>query len=252
MMPLAWHGLTSFHMLISAHRDGRIIAGAMTYFGIETIAGSTSRGGSSALREILKRLKEGGCVGITPGWPARPGDDREHRDRQYRPARRRADRAGDLRHEPPARARDLGPLSPRPAVRTRRVFVRRARSRSPRNSTRKASKTSGASSRRGWSKWPARPIASSVMKTPAAVDRRRHQPAGWAGCGRLMLPLLYRKRPGRWRHWRSSTWSDAANGARKTPAGFASAREFPAPSRPQARSCGSMPRASARRPPCWR
>jgi lysophospholipid acyltransferase (LPLAT)-like uncharacterized protein len=72
MMPLAWHRLTSFHMLISAHRDGRIIAGAMTYFGIETIAGSTSRGGSAALRAILKRLKEGGCVGITPDGPRGP------------------------------------------------------------------------------------------------------------------------------------------------------------------------------------
>jgi lysophospholipid acyltransferase (LPLAT)-like uncharacterized protein len=72
MMPLAWHGLTSFHVLISAHRDGRIIAGAMTYFGIETIAGSTSRGGSSALRAILKRLKAGGCVGITPDGPRGP------------------------------------------------------------------------------------------------------------------------------------------------------------------------------------
>ena len=72
MMPLAWHGLSSFHMLISAHRDGRIIAGAMTYFGIGTIAGSTSRGGSSALREILKRLREGACVGITPDGPRGP------------------------------------------------------------------------------------------------------------------------------------------------------------------------------------
>jgi lysophospholipid acyltransferase (LPLAT)-like uncharacterized protein len=72
MMPLAWHGLAPFHMLISAHRDGRIIAGAMTYFGIETITGSTSRGGSPALREILKRLKEGGCVGITPDGPRGP------------------------------------------------------------------------------------------------------------------------------------------------------------------------------------
>jgi lysophospholipid acyltransferase (LPLAT)-like uncharacterized protein len=72
MMPLAWHRMTSFHMLISAHRDGRIIAGAMTYFGIETIAGSTSRGGSSALRAMLKRLKEGGCVGITPDGPRGP------------------------------------------------------------------------------------------------------------------------------------------------------------------------------------
>jgi len=72
MMPLAWHGLTSFHMLISAHRDGRIIAGAMNYFGIGTIAGSTRRGGSSALREMLKRLREGGCVGITPDGPRGP------------------------------------------------------------------------------------------------------------------------------------------------------------------------------------
>jgi lysophospholipid acyltransferase (LPLAT)-like uncharacterized protein len=72
MMPLAWHGLTPFHMLISAHRDGRIIAGAMTYFGIGTIAGSTRRGGSSALREMLKQLREGGCVGITPDGPRGP------------------------------------------------------------------------------------------------------------------------------------------------------------------------------------
>ena len=72
MMPLAWHGLVPFHMLISAHRDGRIIAGAMTYFGIDTIAGSTSRGGSAALRTMLKRLREGGCVGITPDGPRGP------------------------------------------------------------------------------------------------------------------------------------------------------------------------------------
>jgi lysophospholipid acyltransferase (LPLAT)-like uncharacterized protein len=72
MMPLAWHGLAPFHMLISSHRDGRIIAGAMNYFGIGTISGSTRRGGSLALREILKRLKEGGCVGITPDGPRGP------------------------------------------------------------------------------------------------------------------------------------------------------------------------------------
>jgi lysophospholipid acyltransferase (LPLAT)-like uncharacterized protein len=72
MMPKAWHQLTPFYMLISAHRDGRIIAGAMTYFGIGTIVGSTSRGGSSALRAILKQLKEGAAVGITPDGPRGP------------------------------------------------------------------------------------------------------------------------------------------------------------------------------------
>ena len=72
MMPKAWHQLAPFYMLISAHRDGRIIAGAMTYFGIGTIAGSTRRGGSSALRAMLKQLKGGAAVGITPDGPRGP------------------------------------------------------------------------------------------------------------------------------------------------------------------------------------
>jgi lysophospholipid acyltransferase (LPLAT)-like uncharacterized protein len=72
MMPKAWHQLAPFYMLISAHRDGRVIAGAMTYFGIGTIAGSTRRGGSSALRAMLKQLKEGAAIGITPDGPRGP------------------------------------------------------------------------------------------------------------------------------------------------------------------------------------
>ncbi len=72
MMPMAWQRMAPMHMLISAHRDGQIIAGAMTYFGIQSIAGSTRRGGSAALRAMLKRLKEGHCVAITPDGPRGP------------------------------------------------------------------------------------------------------------------------------------------------------------------------------------
>ena len=72
MIPMAWQRLAPMHMLISAHRDGRIIADAVTYFGVESIAGSTSRGGSAALRTMLKRLKAGDCVGITPDGPRGP------------------------------------------------------------------------------------------------------------------------------------------------------------------------------------
>ncbi len=72
MIPLGWRRMAPMHMLISAHRDGRIIADAVTYFGIETIAGSTRRGGSAALRMMLKRLKEGDCVAITPDGPRGP------------------------------------------------------------------------------------------------------------------------------------------------------------------------------------
>jgi lysophospholipid acyltransferase (LPLAT)-like uncharacterized protein len=72
MIPLGWHRMAPMHMLISAHRDGRIIAEAVAYFGIEAIAGSTRRGGSAALRMMLKQLKEGDCVAITPDGPRGP------------------------------------------------------------------------------------------------------------------------------------------------------------------------------------
>jgi hypothetical protein len=72
MMPYAWHRRVPFHMLISAHTDGRLIAGAVKYFGIEWIAGSSSEGGGGALRQMLRRLKAGDCVGITPDGPDGP------------------------------------------------------------------------------------------------------------------------------------------------------------------------------------
>jgi lysophospholipid acyltransferase (LPLAT)-like uncharacterized protein len=72
MIPLGWRRMARMHMLISAHRDGRIIADAVAYFGIDAIAGSTRRGGSAALRIMLKRLKEGDCVAITPDGPRGP------------------------------------------------------------------------------------------------------------------------------------------------------------------------------------
>jgi lysophospholipid acyltransferase (LPLAT)-like uncharacterized protein len=72
MIPMAWQRLAPMHMLISAHPDGKIIADAVTYFGVNSVAGSTSRGGSAALRTMVKRLKEGDCVGITPDGPRGP------------------------------------------------------------------------------------------------------------------------------------------------------------------------------------
>ena len=72
MIPMAWQRLAPMHMLISAHRDGRIIADAVTYFGVDSIPGSTRRGGPAALRTMLKRLDQGECVGITPDGPRGP------------------------------------------------------------------------------------------------------------------------------------------------------------------------------------
>jgi lysophospholipid acyltransferase (LPLAT)-like uncharacterized protein len=72
MIPMGWRRMAPMHMLISAHRDGRIIADAVAYFGIAAIAGSTRRGGSTALRTMLKKLKDGDCVAITPDGPRGP------------------------------------------------------------------------------------------------------------------------------------------------------------------------------------
>ena len=72
MMPKVWLYPIPFHMLISQHRDGELIARTVAHFGIQWVAGSTTRGGSSALRSMLKSLKAGECVGITPDGPHGP------------------------------------------------------------------------------------------------------------------------------------------------------------------------------------
>jgi lysophospholipid acyltransferase (LPLAT)-like uncharacterized protein len=72
MIPMAWQQLAPMHMLISGHRDGRIIAEAVRYFGIDSIAGSSSAGGTAALRAMVRFVRHGDCVGITPDGPDGP------------------------------------------------------------------------------------------------------------------------------------------------------------------------------------
>lgn len=67
-------------MLISAHRDGEIIASAVRPFGVELIRGSTahprktgkSKGGAPAIAQMAAALKDGGVVGMTPDGPRGP------------------------------------------------------------------------------------------------------------------------------------------------------------------------------------
>lgn len=72
MSCFAWQSSTPFHMLISSHPDGRIIAETVGFHGIHTISGSSSRGGAKALRTMLQVLKQGATVGITPDGPRGP------------------------------------------------------------------------------------------------------------------------------------------------------------------------------------
>lgn len=79
MMPCGWPRGVPMRMLISQHPDGELIARTIGHFGLGTVRGSTRRpekakekGGAAALRAIVKHLKEGRCVGITPDGPRGP------------------------------------------------------------------------------------------------------------------------------------------------------------------------------------
>lgn len=72
MMRFLWREATPFHILISPHRDGRLIAQAIAHLGVGTIEGSTTRGGAQGLRDVVKRLRAGAPIGITPDGPRGP------------------------------------------------------------------------------------------------------------------------------------------------------------------------------------
>ena len=72
MMSYAWRHRSHVNMLISGHPDGRLVARTMAHFGVKSIVGSTTRGGWSAMRTIIKTLRGGGIVGITPDGPQGP------------------------------------------------------------------------------------------------------------------------------------------------------------------------------------
>ncbi len=73
MLGPAWKRLHNrFYMLISEHKDGKIISKTVSFFGIKTIVGSTNKSGGKALKEIVKRLKQGDVIGFTPDGPRGP------------------------------------------------------------------------------------------------------------------------------------------------------------------------------------
>lgn len=59
-------------MLISQHRDGEFISRTVKLFGVDSIRGSTTRGGFSALREMIRVFRKGSDIAITPDGPQGP------------------------------------------------------------------------------------------------------------------------------------------------------------------------------------
>jgi lysophospholipid acyltransferase (LPLAT)-like uncharacterized protein len=58
--------------LVSASRDGALLAQIFKYFGIEPVRGSSSRRGPQALRELVSSAEAGCDLAITPDGPRGP------------------------------------------------------------------------------------------------------------------------------------------------------------------------------------
>jgi len=59
-------------LMISDHFDGEMIAKSVSYFGFDTIRGSSTRGGIKALKESFKKIDMGHSIAITPDGPKGP------------------------------------------------------------------------------------------------------------------------------------------------------------------------------------
>lgn len=73
LLPLA-HVLrrTGISVLISDHRDGEVIARILRSMGYASVRGSTTRGGGRALLGLIRELKNGRTVVLTPDGPRGP------------------------------------------------------------------------------------------------------------------------------------------------------------------------------------
>jgi len=73
MAPFALHGeRRRINVMISTHRDGQMISRVVDLLGVRTVAGSTSKGGLTALRQAIRVLRDGNLLGITPDGPRGP------------------------------------------------------------------------------------------------------------------------------------------------------------------------------------
>ncbi len=72
MMPYCAPKNININIVISNHLDGQLIAKTIGFFGFKSIRGSTTKDAIKAYKEIVKTLKNGDCIGITPDGPKGP------------------------------------------------------------------------------------------------------------------------------------------------------------------------------------
>jgi lysophospholipid acyltransferase (LPLAT)-like uncharacterized protein len=71
MTPLVYGG-RGLKILISRHRDGELISRTVHHFGMETVRGSSTRGGIVGIKGLVRALQKGYDVAIAPDGPRGP------------------------------------------------------------------------------------------------------------------------------------------------------------------------------------
>ena len=71
LIPMSFRGHCNLAILLSQHRDADILARVAYHHGFGSIRGSTARGGTAAIRELLRK-SPGSSLGITPDGPRGP------------------------------------------------------------------------------------------------------------------------------------------------------------------------------------
>lgn len=66
------YGRQPLAVLLSSHRDARIVGVAARLRGVDLVRGSSTRGGTHAYRQLLQRLSQGQSVCLTPDGPKGP------------------------------------------------------------------------------------------------------------------------------------------------------------------------------------
>lgn len=71
MMPFAYEG-KNLSFLVSPHRDGQVVGRALKKFGFIPILGSSTRGGASAIKSMMRAIRNGSDIAIVPDGPRGP------------------------------------------------------------------------------------------------------------------------------------------------------------------------------------
>ncbi len=72
MMPRCWRQGVPNRVLVSEHGEGPLITDIIGHFGLGAVRGSTTEGGATAVRAMVKAIKRGACGTITPDGPHGP------------------------------------------------------------------------------------------------------------------------------------------------------------------------------------